>query len=172
MGRRSKWRSREKWLCPNGCKQDIYIADTEIFGGLHYVFNKVNTQPELVNGEETGDCYNQTMDILRLNNDIHSLLDSKEPNFEEGKNLIIKCAALKFQECTDDPRRVYSSKVLTEIRHFAETQVLDSELIRKVVEKVIVNKTGEIVVQFINGSKVSNREEVDTYGGDNAETNN
>ena len=27
MGRRSKWRSREKWLCPNGCKQDIYIAD-------------------------------------------------------------------------------------------------------------------------------------------------
>ena len=47
--------------------------------------------------------------------------------------------------------------------------MLDSELIRKVVEKVIVNKTGEIVVQFINGSKVSSREEVDTYGGDNAE---
>ena len=50
--------------------------------------------------------------------------------------------------------------------------MLDSELIRKVVEKVIVNKTGEIVVQFINGSKVSNREEEDTYGGDNAETDN
>ena len=62
-------------------------------------------------------------------NDIHRLLDSKEPNFEEGKNLIIKCAALKFQECTDDPRRVYSSKVLTEIRHFAETQVYEYNLI-------------------------------------------
>ena len=172
MGRRSKWRSREKWLCPNGCKQDIYIADSEIFGGLQYVFNKVNAHPELLNGEETDDCYNQTMDVLRLNNDIHRLLDSKEPNFEEGKNLIIKCAALKFQECTDDPRRVYSSKVLTEMQHFAETQVLDSDLIRKVVEKVIVNKTGEIVVQFINGSKVSSREEVDTYGGDNAEADN
>ena len=73
MGRRSKWRSREKWLCPNGCKQDIYIADTEIFGGLQYVFNKVNAHPKLLNGEGTGDCYNQTMDVLRINNDIHRL---------------------------------------------------------------------------------------------------
>ncbi len=175
LARRPLWRTREKWFCYNGCKQEIYVDDRKLYDALYRAILRVFEKPEFLDEENQTCGYVQTREILRLNNEVNRILNSKEPSFAAGKKLILECAELKFKQCKENTAQAYTGLVKEVIKEAVETDQVCLEFLRRVIERVSVLKSGEIVVRFINGSEVASREEVavnDTHTANTEEDNN
>ncbi len=155
MTRRAKWRTREKWLCACGCKQKVYVDDEVVFNAVREASYRVLNSPELLENVQYKDGYCQTQEILRLSNEINRVLNERTPQFLMGKKLILQCAELKFQECKEDISQSYTQVVKNEVQKAVECENFDEDFLKKVVSKVIIQKSGEVIVQFINGSEIT-----------------
>ena len=97
--RHATWSKREKWFCTNGCKNDIYIGDQEIFDAITDAFVKAKSNPKSVENEGKVDTYNPSLAIVRQNNEINRLMDQSKVQFQAVKKLILQCVEMKFECC-------------------------------------------------------------------------
>ena len=149
--RRSKWKTREKWLCDNGCKYGAYIDDAKIMRGIKTVLERVRDTPKMLQVERKEPTYTHTQEILRYTNEIGRLLDEPSPSFAAGKKLILSCAAKKFCACSEDAATAYTDFVLREIALLNMGNELSADFLKKTVEKVMVDENGTVMVRFVNG---------------------
>ena len=60
MTRRGMWKTRERWVCPCGCKKDIYLSDRVVTDGIVQAFMKIRKNPALLdcphNIKDNYDC--------------------------------------------------------------------------------------------------------------------
>ncbi|MBQ2376916.1 MAG: recombinase family protein, partial [Clostridia bacterium] len=100
--RRPNWRTREKWICPAGCKTDTYVGDMELTQEILKVLMYVKQNPDIltVDGEKTS--YHPDMEVMRQTNEIHRLMDQPAVQFQTLKELILQCTDMKFQCCSDN----------------------------------------------------------------------
>lgn len=159
MRRISKWRSREKWLCRNGCKNEIYLSDVEIFGGIYTIVYKIINNLEQYKTIVANNGYVPTKEITRETNEFNRLLGETKPSFSVGKKLVLNLARLKFLSCNEDKSNVYTDLVLTEMQRVIANGLIDEEFLKKVVTDIRVEKSGCIRVKFINGIELTNEEE-------------
>ena len=153
LHRRTKWRTREKWYCQNGCKCDKYIDDSVIYTAVEKAGEKISCDPTVLTADET--CtYKRTQEIMRYSNEIARLTASPSPSFKAGKKLILECASLKFQACRENKGASYTNRIL----QLTKNKKYDIDYISDVVSKIIVEKDGTVTVAMINGAKISNRE--------------
>lgn len=153
LHRRTKWRTREKWYCQNGCKCDKYIDDSVIYTAVEKAGEKISCDPTVLTADET--CtYKRTQEIMRYSNEIARLTASPSPSFKAGKKLILECASLKFQACRENKGASYTNRIL----QLTKNKKYDIDYISDVVSKIIVEKDGTATVAMINGAKISNRE--------------
>ena len=45
LHRRTKWKTREKWYCQNGCKCDKYIDDKVVYAAVEKVGERISNDP-------------------------------------------------------------------------------------------------------------------------------
>ena len=83
--RRTKWKNREKWICPNGCKNDKYISDVEVFGGILSAIGMAATQSDALLSKEEVVTYYPTQEIMRYTNEIGRMTNQPAPSFMAGK---------------------------------------------------------------------------------------
>ena len=82
--RRTKWKNREKWICPNGCKNDKYISDVEVFGGILSAIGMAATQSDALLSKEEVVTYYPTQEIMRYTNEIGRMTNQPAPSFMAG----------------------------------------------------------------------------------------
>ena len=92
--RHATWSKREKWFCTNGCKNDIYIGDQEIFDAITDAFVKAKSNPKSVENEGKVDTYNPSLAIVRQNNEINRLMDQSKVQFQAVKKLILQAFSI------------------------------------------------------------------------------
>lgn len=111
LHRRTKWKTREKWYCQNGCKCDKYIDDKVVYTAVEKVGERISDDPTVLTEDET--CtYKRTQEIMRYSNEIARLTASPNPSFKAGEKLILECVSLKFQACRENKRASYTNRVL------------------------------------------------------------
>ena len=96
MTRRTKWRSREKWICGNGRKNDVYVDDALIFAEFGKIFTAIKNDSSLLDNRNSGKSSSYSFEEIQCRNELRKIMDSPEPDFNKGKNLIFKLAKLKF----------------------------------------------------------------------------
>lgn len=156
LSRRSRWATREKWFCPNGCKCKKYISDKEMIGGILRIVNIVSEDASIFCENIVKFTYQRTPEIMRYTNEIGRLMDERQPSFNAGKKLILTCAAKKFQSCGDN-QTATTDYVLEHIRKVAEDNALSNHFIEEFISKVTVEKDGSLTVRFINGAELSDK---------------
>ena len=158
MGRRNKWRSREKWLCPSGCKVDMYLGDREIFSALFHTLNRVRRNPETLRLNTAPVEYSPSMEVVRQSKEIERVKEQTGVEFGVLSKMILKCVEQKYECCPLDRSRAMTEALMEKYRNLPIITELDIVLIRETVQKIAVNKDGTLTVTFINHAEVTNIE--------------
>lgn len=145
------WATREKWLCPNGCKCQAYISDAELFDGISESVRRVKEDPSILRKEGPEIFYERTPEIMRRTNELSRMMDLPDVGFQAGKRVIFDCAAMKFQACREDKHTAYTAKVIKECEDAAEGDILQVSFIEKVIDRIEIGQDGSLAVQFVNG---------------------
>ena len=152
--RRTKWKTREKWFCSNGCENEVYVDDGLIFHEIMSVVEEIKNTPDLLKNEEDNVSYQPTAEIRRYTNEIGRMINQPNPSFSAGKKLILDCAALKFQACRNTESQMYSDSVIKKIESILENKVIDINFLSETVSEIKICKNGGLIVRFSNGAIV------------------
>ena len=163
MRRIAKWKTREKWICPNGCKCQKYTDDKAIYSGIEAIIEMISEDPTLLHRKEEFVPYQRTQEIMRYGNEIGRLMNAGNIEFNAVKNVILQSAALKFSACRED-KSVYTGVVEKHLPSIISDGVIDIDGIDQIVEKIELAESGDIVLRFINGKTISNNKGGDSDG--------
>ena len=158
--RRTKWKTRERWYCPNRCERNLYIDDELVFGGILSAVRAVVENPNLLTECEKIPTYQPTQEIMRYTNEIVRMTNQPQPSFLSGKKVILECADLKFQACKEDKSEVYTEFVKEKTKEEWERRTVGIDFLSEAVSHIKIHKDGRVAVGFINGAEVLGKEVV------------
>ena len=158
IGRRNNWRSREKWSCPNGCKVDIYLGDSEIFSALLNVLRRVQNNPQLLRLNTDPIGYSPSIEVIRQNKEIERAKEQTSVEFRILCKMVLKCVEHKYECCPLDRSQAMTEVLIDKYRKLPPIKELDITLIRETVQRIAINRDGSLTVTFINCAEVSSRE--------------
>ena len=156
IGRRNKWRSREKWLCQHGCKVAIYIDDKTLFSSVLNILNSVKQSPSLLQGEPQSIEYSPSIEVIRQSKEIDRVKEQTGVEFGVVAKMVLQCVSRKYESCTLDRSRAMTDALMEKYRNLTPTTELDITLIRETVQRIFLNQDGTVTVRFINNAEVSN----------------
>lgn len=164
--RRRNWsHSREKWYCPCGCKNSIYIDDDSFYQSIVNVLNKVVSEPERLRIEsENDDSYCPTVDVLRQQKEIDRMMERKNVSFLPVKKTIFACVTEQFDCCELDKSKEMTDLLIEYFRRLLPIEQIELEMVKKVVVSITVKENGRITVRFLNGAEI---DEEDNYADSN-----
>ena len=156
IGRRNKWRSREKWLCPNGCKVAVYIDDKTLFSSVLTILNSVRLYPSLLKTEVHSIEYSPSIEVVRQGKEIDRVKEQTGVEFGVVAKMVLQCVSHKYEGCTLDRGRAMTDALMEKYRNLTTITELDMTLIRETVQRIFLNQDGTVTVRFINNAEVSN----------------
>lgn len=156
IGRRNKWRSREKWLCPNGCKVAVYIDDKTLFSSVLTILNSVRLYPSLLKTEVHSIEYSPSIEVVRQGKEIDRVKEQTGVEFGVVAKMVLQCVSHKYEGCTLDRGRAMTDALMEKYRNLTTITELDMTLIRETVQRISLNQDGTVTVRFINNAEVSN----------------
>lgn len=155
--RRPNWGVREKWICPAGCKTDTYVGDKELTREVLNVLIRAKQDLDIltVGGEKTS--YHPDMEVMRQTKEIHRLMDQTDIQFQTLKKLILQCADMKFQCCSDNRGDAHTEYVQQCFAEWGADASLDVEFLKRVVDHIALNKDGTVTITLINKAEITGR---------------
>lgn len=157
MTRRTKWRSREKWICGNGCKNEVYVDDALIFAEFGKIFIAIKDDLSLLDNPNSGKSSSYSFEEIQCRNELRKIMDAPEPDFNKGRNLIFKLAKLKYSHCKEQVDDTSKEQLLNAIKEETENVpgLVSENFLNEYVSKLQIEQNGSITVTFMNGSVVS-----------------
>ncbi len=155
MGRIGKWRSREKWVCPNSCKVDLYYGDKELMGGTLDAVNQAIQTPSALTITSSDKEYEPTLEICRQEKEIERVMEKSGVEFGVISKMALQCVALKYECCPLDKSRAMTDALIGEYEGMSVLSELDIDLIQTTVQKISINRDGTLSVEFINGAVIT-----------------
>ena len=140
-------------ICTNGCKNDIYIGDQEIFDTITDAFVKAKSNPESVKNEGKVETYNPSLAIVRQNNEINRLMDQSNVQFQAVKKLILQCVEMKFECCSENKSESYTVYIKEGLKRWNTDEAV-LPLMKKIVDAISLEKDGSITITLINQAKI------------------
>ena len=157
MGRINKWRSREKWVCPNSCKVDMYYGDKELLGGTLAVLNQAIQSPGMLATVSSSREYEPTLEITRQEKEIERMMEQTGIEFGVISKMALQCVAHKYECCPFDKSLALTEALMERFGSMMMLHELNDDLIRTAVQKISINRDGSLTVEFINGSEITSQ---------------
>ena len=154
--RHATWSKREKWFCTNGCKNDIYVGDQEIFDAITDAFVKAKSNLQSVENDGKVETYNPSLAIVRQNNEINRLMDQSNVQFQTVKKLILQCVEMKFECCSENKSESHTVYIKESLERW-DTDEAALSLMKKIVDTISLEKDGSITITLINQAKIIGR---------------
>ena len=141
-----------KWLCSK-CKTVGKMKYETVSKRIVKMINELIEHPDIVD-VPPAIPYEPNMEIKRLENDIYRQLEKHDCNEEYSKSLIKKLVDLKYRVCYsgDASRRGRSIKEL--IMGSRSSNRVNTELLMKIAERIIVQENGDFFIVLKNGQKI------------------
>ena len=154
----SKWKTREKWICRQGCKNELYVDDGVLFAGIKAIVYKILGDPDCV--VPTAQEQSNSLEIRRTTSDINRLFSEKNPTFGAGKKLIFHLAETKFEMYDEKTPDIYTDMIIEDCIRVSTLDRADKAFLEKYCDEIIIDKQGFVTIRFINRVELSNKEEV------------
>ena len=157
IGRINKWRSREKWVCPNSCKVDMYYGDKELLGGTLAVLNQAVQSPDMLSAVSSSGAYEPTLEITRQEKEIERMMEQSGIEFGVISKMALQCVAHKYECCPYDKSLALTEALIEKFGSMPMLSELDSDLVRTTITQISINRDGTLTVEFINGAEITSR---------------
>lgn len=155
--RHATWSLREKWFCTNGCKNDIYVGDKELLDGVLNALKMVKEIPSCLAICVESATYHPNLEVFREINEINRLMEQSDVQFQAVKMLIFQCAEKKFLCCSDNKANSHTEYIQECIAKQDESDILNVEFMKKIIEGISLEKDGTITITLINKALIKGR---------------
>lgn len=155
--RKPSWGAREKWICRNGCKTDIYVSDKEFVQGISDALVKAKENTSLLRIGEAKETFIPTLGIIRRTKEIGQMSEQLCIGFETVSKAILECANAKFLCCREDTARTYNDYVIQAVESLENTEIINSDFTARIITSIFIHKDGGVTVSLINGAKIKGR---------------
>ena len=141
------------WRC-NACGVCICLTKDELIKGITDILIRIAKNPEIIDNEYNSDY--KTADIMRLENQIGSALERKGLDKVELTNLILECAAKKYDEFNKSGRHI-TDKLKADLRNLSPLEAYNCELYKEITQKLQISK--EKICLLLKNGYVAERNE-------------
>lgn len=146
----SRLKNSEKWFCKNeGCKFSVYMTVAELEHEITEILNLLISTPKFTEYEEADIQAEPSLEIIRMENEIERQLESIDFDKNEIQNMILQCAAKKYDECKSV--RHITERLKADFENRSPLSAFNTDLFERTVSAVIIDKNKKVSLKLKNG---------------------
>lgn len=135
----SRLKNSEKWFCKNeDCKFSVYMTVAELEHEITEILNLLISTPKFTEYEEADIQAEPSLEIIRMENEIERQLESIDFDKNEIQNMILQCAAKKYDECKSV--RHITERLKADFENRSPLSAFNTDLFERTVSAVIIDK--------------------------------
>lgn len=145
----SRLKNSEKWYCKNkDCKFNVYMTVAELEQRITEVLNLLISNPNFTKYEETDISAEPSLEICRMENEIERQFESIDFDKTEMQNMILRCAAKKY----DEYRSVQhiTDRLKADFEKSSPLSAFNMELFDRTVSAIIIDKDKKVGLKLKN----------------------
>ncbi len=145
----SRLKNSEKWFCKNeDCKFSVHMTVAELEHEITEILNLLISQPKLVEYEETDTSAEASIEIIRMENEIERQLESIDFNKNEIQNMILQCAAKKY-DAYKGVRHI-TDRLKADFEKSSPLSAFNAELFDRTVSAITIDKDKKVCLKLKN----------------------
>lgn len=142
----------DHWYCQNSeCKSIVEILDNELLEKITDTLNIVIANPDVIK-KEAPTSYIASTEVMKAENEIGRILDTREFDVAEAKKKMLECVSLKYN-CIPKDNNI-SERLKAEFEDSSPLSTFDSDLFAKTVSEIQLDVNGNITLILKNGQKI------------------
>lgn len=146
----SRLKNSEKWFCKNeACKFSVYMTVAELEHEITEILNLLISTPKFTEYEEADIQAEPSLEIIRMENEIERQLESIDFDKNEIQNMILQCAAKKYDECKSV--RHITERLKADFENRSPLSAFNTDLFERTVSAVIIDKNKKVSLKLKNG---------------------
>lgn len=143
----NRYAEKESWYCKSEeCKFTIKMTIDELQNRITDLLNEVIATQDLIEYSEYDT--ETSIEIMRLENEIERKLEQLDFNKDELQNLILECAAKKYDE--DKSARHITDRLKADFEKSSPLSTFSMELFEKTVSALYIDKRGSVSIKLKN----------------------
>ena len=145
----SRLKNSEKWFCKNeGCKFSVYMTVAELEHEITEILNLLILQPGLVEYEGTDISAEPSIEIIRMENEIERQLESIDFDKNKIQNMILQCAAKKY-DAYKGVRHI-TDRLKADFEKSSPLSAFNAELFDRTVSAITIDKDKKVCLKLKN----------------------
>lgn len=145
----SRLKNSEKWFCKNeDCKFSVHMTVAELEHEITEILNLLISQPKLVEYEETDTSAEASIEIIKMENEIERQLESIDFNKNEIQNMILQCAAKKY-DAYKGVRHI-TDRLKADFEKSSPLSAFNAELFDRTVSAITIDKDKKVCLKLKN----------------------
>lgn len=145
----SRLKNSEKWFCKNeDCQFSVYMTVAEIEHEITKILNLLISQPKLVEYEETNIHTEPSLEIIRMENEIERQFESIDFDKNEIQNMILQCAAKKY-DAYKGVRHI-TDRLKADFEKSSPLSAFTAELFDRTVSAITIDKDKKVCLKLKN----------------------
>lgn len=147
------------WQCINQeCNCSRHMFKEKILDHIIAEFlNELTDDLEIIEHTEVKD-YERDTEIIRLTNEINDMISSPKSESIDVNEKIMHLASRKFDMCKVGDNTGITKKIKTELAIFPKTEIVDGNVVSKIIQGIKMYPDKHIWVQLINGKEFERTE--------------
>lgn len=145
----SRLKNSEKWFCKNeDCKFSVHMTVAKLEHEITEILNLLISQPKLVEYEETDIPAELSIEIIKMENEIERQLESIDFDKNEIQNMILQCAAKKY-DAYKGVRHI-TERLKADFEQSSPLSVFNKELFDRTVSAITIDKDKKVCLKLKN----------------------
>lgn len=145
----SRLKNSEKWFCKNeDCKFSVHMTVAELEHEITEILNLLISQPKLVEYEETDTSAEASIEIIRMENEIERQFESIDFDKNEIQNMILQCAAKKY-DAYKGVRHI-TDRLKADFEKSSPLSAFNAELFDRTVSAITIDKDKKVCLKLKN----------------------
>lgn len=145
----SRLKNSEKWFCKNeDCKFSVHMTVAELEREITEILNLLISNPEFAEYEETDIQAEPSLEIIRMENKIERQLESIDFDKNKIQNMILQCAAKKY-DAYKGVRHI-TDRLKADFEKSSPLSVFNKELFDRTVSAITIDKDKKVCLKLKN----------------------
>lgn len=152
----SRLKNSEKWFCKNEyCKFSVHMTVAKLEHEITEILNLLISQPKLVEYEEIDIPAELSIEIIKMENEIERQLESIDFDKNKIQNMILQCAAKKY-DAYKGVRHI-TDRLKADFEKSSPLSVFNKELFDRTVSAITIDKDKKVCLK-LKSNKIIRKE--------------
>lgn len=154
-------KQRETWYCESKeCKYGISMTVEAMKAEITEIMNRLIISPSLAEAPCQKTDYEPSVEVLRMENEIERMLEALDFEKETVQDLILKCAAEKYKECSNI--QPITDRLKADFAKAGPLSDFSARLFDRTVDAILLGRNQAVRLKLKNGTIIG--KEKTTHG--------